>query len=107
MPTLTPGASVTYPNDRELTPLVVAPGALMSEGSSTFRVVEVTLRVWDRHMDQCAECLREGQHLCFEGEYLTEKVVEAREKVRVHAARSERVSAIERLLRPALPGVGA
>ncbi|HZY92492.1 MAG TPA: hypothetical protein VFG07_06970 [Thermoplasmata archaeon] len=75
--------------------------------SPSFTVVEVTLRVWDDHMSRCGECLTEGQHLCYEGEYLTEKVVQARQAVRNASEGGVRFLLSTLLSRPMLPGVGA
>jgi hypothetical protein len=73
--------------------------------SPSFEVVEVSIRLWDTHIAQCGECLVEGQHLCYEGEYLTEKVVEAREAFRFTSDRADRIVLPSRLRRPTLPGV--
>ena len=74
---------------------------------TSFEVVEVTLRIWDTHMARCPECLVEGQHLCYEGEYLTEQVITARHAARVAADRPERFTLPSRNRRPMLPGVPA
>jgi hypothetical protein len=55
---------------------------------------------WDSHMASCAECLAWGEHLCPEGLYLTQDVVQRRSafdayraRVRSHPADSESPSA--------------
>lgn len=73
----------------------------------SFEVVEVSLRLWDTHMSRCGECLTEGQHLCYEGEYLTEKVVSARAAVRLAGEPRGRFVLPSRIRRPMLPGIPA
>ena len=73
--------------------------------SPSFEVVEVSIRLWDTHLSQSGESLVEGQPLCYEGEYLTEKVVEAREAFRVASDRADRIVLPSRHRRPTLPGV--
>ena len=74
---------------------------------ASFEGVELSLRSWDDHMARCVECLAEGQHLCYEGTYLTEKVVEARHSMRLNITRRNRLAFPPRLRRPMLPGVPA
>ncbi|HYK94182.1 MAG TPA: hypothetical protein VEY07_09135 [Thermoplasmata archaeon] len=74
--------------------------------SPSFEVVEVSLRLWDDHISRCSECLVEGQHLCYEGEYLTEKVVAARVAARLATERADRMI-LPSQVRATLPGVVA
>ncbi len=71
------------------------------------RGLEHELRDWDRHIDACERCLRDGPALCYEGEYLTEKVVEARVAARGERLRRPRGPWTPRLDRQTLPGVPA
>lgn len=49
---------------------------------------------WDLHISRCQECLAFGEHLCAEGVYLTQDVVQRRSvlaavRARLAASRSE------------------
>lgn len=97
--------------DRRPTPAIPmkAPRPSFDGGEVPITVLEARVFAWDTHIDRCAKCLGQGETLCYEGEYLTERVVEAREMARTVAARENRtpIAALFGLGRPILPGVGA
>lgn len=97
--------------DRRPTPAtpMEAPRPSFDGGEVPITVLEARLSAWDTHIDRCAECLVQGDSLCYEGEYLTERVVEAREMARTLAARASRapIASLFGLGRTLLPGVGA
>jgi hypothetical protein len=44
---------------------------------------------WDAHMESCVECLTWGEHLCTEGLYLTQDVVQRRSAFGAYRARGK------------------
>jgi hypothetical protein len=46
---------------------------------------EVALHEWDTHVDRCVECLTDGMNLCYEGQFLTEEIVETRQAIAIEA----------------------
>ncbi|MCI4336100.1 MAG: hypothetical protein L3K17_02750 [Thermoplasmata archaeon] len=95
--------------DRRPTPAIPmkAPRPMWNGGHASFSVVEARVDVWDAHIAGCDACLVQGEYLCYEGEFLTERVVEAREMARTLAQRAERVPFASLFGRVALPGVSA
>lgn len=97
--------------DRRPTPAIPmkAPRPSFDGGEVPITVLEARVTDWDVHIAACGQCLVHGDVLCYEGEYLTERVVEAREMARTLAARADRtpIAALFGLGRPVLPGVGA
>lgn len=97
--------------DRRPTPAIPmkAPRPSFNGGEVSITVLETRVSAWDVHIAGCGECLVHGDDLCYEGEYLTERVVEAREMARTLAARADRapIASLFGLGRPMLPGVGA
>ena len=39
---------------------------------------EERVNAWDRHVETCRVCLSEGTTLCYEGQFLSDEVVDAR-----------------------------
>lgn len=97
--------------DRRPTPAIPmkAPRPSFDDGEVPVTVLEARVTAWDAHIDRCDVCLVQGESLCYEGEYLTERVVEAREMARTLAARANRapILSLFGLGRTVLPGVGA
>lgn len=97
--------------DRRPTPAIPmkAPRPSFDGGEVSVTVLEARVTAWDAHIDRCAECLVHGDTLCYEGEFLTERVIEAREMARTLAARANRtpIASLFGLGRTVLPGVGA
>lgn len=86
-----------------------APRPSFDGGEVPVTVLEARVTDWDAHIAGCRECLVQGEVLCYEGEYLTERVIEAREMARTLAARANRapIASLFGLGRALLPGVGA
>lgn len=69
--------------------------------------LEDALLSWDSHVRSCRSCLRAGNSLCREGEYLSDSVFEARAEAQVASASpatggAERASLLRRTLLPFL-----
>jgi len=70
-------------------------------------LVERTIREWDDHFSTCSVCLTEGERLCFEGEYLTERVVVSRAALHANLAAEGRLLPVGTIRSQTLPGVPA
>lgn len=71
--------------------------------------LESTLRAWDVHVRGCAECLAQGQGLCYEGRYMAEEARETRARIeeRLAAPSRPRNPLVGPIRRPLFPGVPA
>ncbi|HTT35463.1 MAG TPA: hypothetical protein VMH78_06310 [Thermoplasmata archaeon] len=72
--------------------------------SAVLGEMDRALDAWDRHVDACAGCLVQGEHLCYEGEYLTESYVAVRSRILAAGRPNGRRSIGLSLRRLLLPG---
>ena len=69
--------------------------------------VDRMVEEWDQHFSTCRVCLVRGERLCFEGEYLTERVVVSRAALRAAADRPDNPISLLLHHGQTLPGVPA
>ena len=67
--------------------------------------VELSMLSWDFHIDRCTFCLSQGNELCYEGQYLADRVEDVR--LRSEAPHPSRRPILAPERRPIFPGTPA